>query len=315
MATAEAQQIHQAPPSAAPVRGRVSGLAGGHRTALVVLLGPFLALLLVFQILPLLLMLRNSTLSYTLLNPARTTFVGLDNYTDIFTSSSAGQSVLVTLGFCVGLVVLIVPTSLLMAVFLNGRLPARALIRTIIYLPVITSLVVVATMWQFLLDPTSGPVNSLSRALGLGTHSFLTEQATALITLIVIGVWQQFGFATVLFLAGLQGIPEDVLEAARVDGASTARLLWYIIVPLLSRTTLFVVVVMTIFGLQAFAQAFVITNGGPGGQTNFLVYNIYKTAFMLQKPGLASALSVILLGLALLFSLVQMRLLRSRWSY
>jgi len=128
-------------------------------------------------------------------------------------------------------------------------------------------------------------------------------------------LWQQVGFAAVLFLAGLQNIPEDVVEAARLDGASRWQQVWHITVPLMGRTTMFVVVTMTVFSLQSFAPAFVMTSGGPNYSTNFIVYQIYESAFSLQNPAEASAISVALTVIALLISGVQMRLLRTRWDY
>src|SRR5690606_2501560 len=123
------------------------------------------------------------------------------------------------------------------------------------------------------------------------------------------------GLAAVLFLGGLQGIPEEVQEASVVDGAGALRRLVHITVPLVSRTTLLVVIVMTVFALQAFAPAMLMTGGGPAGTTNLITYHIYRTAFYLQQPGVASAISIIVLLFALTVSLIQMRLLRTRWNY
>ena len=217
--------------------------------------------------------------------------------------------------FAAGVVVTVVPLAFLLALYLNGKVAARGLIRTIVFLPVVTSVVVVATMWTFLLNPANGLINSLLMAMHLGRHDFLTDASEALPTLVGVMLWQQLGFATVLFIGGLQSIPDHIDEAATVDGASALQRSWYITLPLLSRTILFVVVIMTVFALQAFAPALIMTGGGPEGSTDFVVYNIYETAFSLQDPGLASAMSLMLLVLVLGISLLQMRLLRTRWSY
>ena len=287
------------------------------RTVLAALcfVGPFLAFLIMFQYWPLVRMAIDSTYSYPLLNPSDREFVGLANYLTVFTDPYIQQSFIVTFLFSIGVVVTIIPCSFLLAVYLNGKLPARALVRTIIFLPVVTSSVVVATMWTFLLDPTNGLVNVALAALGIGRFEFLTSTTQALPALIVMTLWQQLGFATVLFLAGLQGISKEMEDAARVDGATARQRLVYVTIPLLSRTTLFVVVIITVFSLQAFAPALIMTSGGPQGTTNFVVYNLYETAFSLQQPGLASAISAVLLFIVLLISLVQMRLLRTRWNY
>jgi multiple sugar transport system permease protein len=277
-------------------------------------LTPFLALLLVFQYVPLVYMARNSFFQYSLFNPGDASFVGVQNYIDVFTDPDIVQSLIVTLIFIVGLVVLVIPISFLLAVYLNGRLPARALVRVMVFLPVVTSAVVVATLWTFLLNET-GLINALLHTVGIPTQGFLTDKSQALPALIVMSVWQQVGLATVLFIGGLQGIPPELLEAAQVDGATGWQRMTRVTLPLVSRSTMFIVVMMTVFGLQAFAPAYVMTGGAPNGTTNLVIYQIYKMAFQLQQPGPASALSIVVLAFAVIVSLVQMRLLRSRWNY
>ncbi len=286
-----------------------------HAAAVVAFVGPFLLLLVMFQYVPVLTMLRDSLYSYTLLNPDRRFFVGFENYITLFTDPDRRQSFAVTFGFATVVVAIIVPLSFLLAVYLNGRLPARALVRTIIFLPVVTSAVVIATMWTFLLDPGNGLVNAMLRSVGLAKLEFLTSKTQALPSIVLVVVWQQLGFATVLFLSGLQAIPREVEDVARVDGASPAQIVWYVTLPLLARTTLFVVVIMTVFCLQVFAPALIMTGGGPEGTTNFIAYDIYQQAFSFQQPGLASAISVVFMLIVMLISVVQMRLLRTRWNY
>jgi multiple sugar transport system permease protein len=299
---------------AAVSRGRKSATARRDLLAATGFLAPFLILLIIFQYIPLFVLARNSLYDYTLFNPDAAVFVGLDNFVTAFTDPATVQSLLVTLLFVVGMVVIVVPVAFLFAVYLNGRLPARALFRTMIFLPVVTSSVVVATMFVFMLAQ-NGLVNSVLQSVGLPPMPFLTDPAFALPSIILMSVWQQVGLAAVLFLGGLQAIPDDVVEAAVVDGAGPVRRMFSITIPLLSRTTLLVVVVMTVFALQAFAPALLMTSGGPVGTTNLVMYHIYRTAFYLQQPGVASAISIIVLLFALLISLIQMRLLRTRWNY
>jgi ABC-type sugar transport system permease subunit len=239
----------------------------------------------------------------------------LGNYIDMFGDPDRRQSFLVTFGFAAGVVCTVIPVSFLVAVYLNGQLPARAIVRAVVFLPVVTSAVVIATMWVFLFDPTNGLVNSAFSLLGLPRLSFLTSKTQALPSIVFMMLWQQTGFATVLFLSGLQGIPGDLEDAARVDGCSAWQRLRHVVVPLLSRTTVFVVVIMTVFSLQAFAPALIMTGGGPEGTTNFIAFDIYELAFSLQQPGLASAESAVFMVLVLGISLAQMRLLRTRWNY
>lgn len=278
-------------------------------------LAPFMILLLVFQYVPLLVMARNSVYDYSLLNPAAAKFVGLRNFTDMIDYDDAAVSFGVTFLFALGVVVFVIPVAFSLALFLNSKLPARGLVRTMIMLPVVTSSVVVATMWSFLLDPSNGLINGVLNIVGIGNQPFLTSTSQALPALIAMTLWQQVGFGAILFLAGLQGLPVELTEAARIDGATRRQVLWNVTIPLLSRTTLFVVVIMTVFSLQAFAPAFLMTQGGPQDSTNLIVYHIYNSAFIMQQAGYASALSVALLLVVLAISMAQMALLRSRWNY
>jgi multiple sugar transport system permease protein/sn-glycerol 3-phosphate transport system permease protein len=303
--------------SIAPAKGRKPVTSRQKRDRLFAagFLAPFMILLLVFQYVPLLLMARNSVFDYSLLNPAAEKFVGLRNFTDMIEYEDAGTSFGITFLFALGVVAFVIPIAFALALFLNSKLPARGLVRTMIMLPVVTSTVVVSTMWSFLLDPSNGLFNGVLNLVGIGNQPFLTSTTQALPALIGMTLWQQVGFGTILFLGGLQGLPGDLSEAARIDGATRWQVLCNITIPLLSRTTLFVVVIMTVFSLQAFAPAFLMTQGGPQESTNLIVYHIYNSAFIMQQAGYASALSVALLVVVLLISMAQMALLRSRWNY
>lgn len=278
-------------------------------------LSPFMLLLAVFMVLPLALMTWDSFFSYSLLNPAARKFVGLGNYVRIFTDPATRNSFFVTLLFAAGVVAAICPIGLGIALFLNARLPARGLFRTIVLLPTVTSAVVVSTMWTFILHPSNGLLNAALRPLGLGPFDYLTSTTEALPSLIMVMVWQQVGLAAVVFLAGLQGIPDDIYDAARIDGASPLLQFTSITLPLLSRTTFFVVLMMIVFSLQAFAPVYLLTGGGPLGTTNLIVHHIYVTAFSFQAPGFASAICIALIAIALAISGLQTRFMRSQWSY
>jgi ABC-type sugar transport system permease subunit len=212
------------------------------------------------------------------------------------------------------MVVLIVPIAFLLANYLNQALPARGLLRTAVFLPVVTSSVVVATLWNFMLA-NEGLVNAFLKLFGLGPFPFLTDSTLALPSIIVMSVWQQVGLATILYLGGLQSIPGDIVEASLLDGAGPVKRTMLVTIPLLARTTVMVLVLMTVFALQSFTPAYVMTQGAPDGTTNLFVYQIYKTAFTLQEPGYASAMSLLLLVGAITISLIQLRLLRTRWDY
>lgn len=276
---------------------------------------PFLLFLLLFQYVPIGMLVRSSFYDYTLINPNDQEFVGFGQYVRLFTDPSTSSVFWSTLAFAAGVVLLVVPIGFLLAVFLNGRFSGRGIVRTIVFLPVVTSIVVTSTMWLFMLTTNGGLVNSAITGLGLPPVSFLTNVPLALVSIIVMSAWQQVGFAAVLFLTGLQSVPDDVIEAARVDGAGRFRLVTQIVVPLISRTTLFVVITMTVFSLQAFAPAFLMTSGGPQNSTNLIVFAIYNAAFKLQDPGFASAMAVALMIAALALSGIQSLFLRTKWSY
>lgn len=292
------------------------GLLNGRRrdTTLtaVACLTPFLILLGIFQYFAIGLMIRNSLYSYSLLNAGFSKFVGFANYTEIFHDHLAMQSIEVTLLFALGVVVTQVPLGLGLALLLNMRRRGAPLLRSIVFVPVVTSVVVVTTMWTFIYAPSSGLANSALHALHLPEFKYLTTPHQALPALVIMTLWEEVGFSMMLFLAGLQSIPTEYEEAAAVDGAGPWTRFWKIILPLLNRTTVLVVVVSTIFALQAFTQSYIMTQGGPDGATNFMVYNIYTDAFNLGNPGYASALSVVLLVIIILVSAIQMRALRGR---
>lgn len=277
-------------------------------------LAPFLVLLILFQYVPLALLARNSLHDYSLYDPDASVFVGAGNYVDIFTDPDTINSFAVTAAFAIGSLLVTVPLGLALAMFLNTKLPGRAVIRTMVFLPVITSTVVASTLFQMLLG-NPGLVNQMLASAGIPPLPFLTSEALALPSLVVMASWQQIGLAAVLFLGGLQAVPHELLEASRVDGASGARTFFQVVLPLLSRSTLLVVVLVTTFSLQVFAPPLLMTQGGPDGSTNFVVYHLYRTAFLLQSPGTASAIAIVLLLIAVTIALLQSLLLRTRWNY
>lgn len=298
-----------------PQRGRVRHRLLRGRSDLgrgLLLLLPFVGALILFQYLAIGLVVRNSFYSYSLLTPGRATFVGLGNYRYLFSDPQAAQSIEVTVLFAVGSVVTQVPIGLALAVMLNRQGPVSTVLRAIVFSPVVSSVVVVSTMWTFIFDPQEGLANGLLHTIGLPGLSYLTSQHQALGSLIVMTLWEQVGFSMVLYLAGLQAIPVEFEEAAVIDGAGSWRRFFEIILPLLRRTSALVVVTATVFAFQAFAQAFIMTSGGPNGATNFLAYDIYTNAFTNSDPGYGSTLSVVLLLLVLVVSLWEFRLLRSK---
>jgi len=233
-------------------------------------------------------------------------FVGLDNYARVFTDPNILRSMLNTLIYAAIFTPVAVVVSLLLALALNvPRLPLRGPLRTWLFLPFIVSLAVAAFAWQYLLDPQVGLLNYWLQGLGIRIGNLFHDPLLAMPTVALIAVWKSAPFYMIVFLAGLQDIPESLYEAATVDGANAWRRFRSITLPLLGNTTGFVLVVATIAALQAFDQIYILTSGGPYRSTQTVVLQIYTSGFKDLELGFASALSYVLLVATLLMGLVQ----------
>ncbi|MFF9563794.1 carbohydrate ABC transporter permease [Leifsonia sp. NPDC014704] len=235
-------------------------------------------------------------------------WVGVDNYVQVFTD----PRVLATLGNTALYTVLFTPTALIAALLLallltNRRLLGRGFFRTALFLPFIVSLAVAAFAWTYLLDPQVGLLNYWLRSVGIQLGNVLQDPALAMPTVVLVAIWKSFGFYMVIFIAGLQEIPESLYEAAKIDGAGAWRRFVSITLPQLSNTLAFVVVFAMIAALQAFDQIYVMTGGGPYRSTQTVVMEIYQEGFKKLDLGLATALSYVLLAATLILSLIQFR--------
>lgn len=246
---------------------------------------------------------------------AADTWAGLDNYRRAFDDGRVWHSFWVTLVFATGTTVGSIVIGLLLALLLDQRLPGRIALRSILLFPYMISFVIVGLMWRNILDPYVGVLNGVLLDLGLPQQFWLTSYDAALPTIIGITVWQAMGYNMVLFLAGLQGIPREYYEAARVDGASGVRLFFNITLPLLAPTTLFVSVIGVIGSLQAFAQPYIITQGGPADATNLYVFHVFNAGFGQLDFGYASALAFLMFVVILLLTVVQLRAGRDNVEY
>ncbi len=254
-------------------------------------------------------------------------FVGFDNYRDLFSGSQAGglfrTALRNTLVFALAVLPLNLVITLPLAVFIESiHERVKAIFRTIYFLPTVTSLVAVSLVWGVIYDPTYGLLNLVLRGLGLKGVAWLTDPRTtllgiplAMICLIVTYVWQDMGYNLVIFIAGLQGIPEVFHEAARVDGANAWQRFWYVTLPLLRSTLSFVVVMTMLSSWQVFVIFYVMTRGGPNNATRTLVLHIYEIAFRHQEMGMAATIAMVLFVLIMVTTLVQMRFLRREWEY
>lgn len=272
-------------------------------------LGPFLVLLVVFRLIPIAEVVLTSLQQFNLLRPDDRTFIGADNFVRLASDYRFLKSMRVSATFVIGMLVLQIPLALALAMALRGSQRGIRRIRTIVFSPVTMSIVVVTAIWRLLLDPANGIFNGVLERLGFEGLDFITSTSQALPSLMLMIIWYQIGFTMILFVAGLQAIPTVYAEAAAVDGAGPWQRFRFVTLPLLSRTTVFVVVIITIFSFQQFAPAYVMTRGGPSDSTLFVVYYLYQQAFSFLDPGYASAIAVVFLATVLVVSLLQRRLL------
>jgi multiple sugar transport system permease protein len=248
---------------------------------------------------------------WSIIEPDRP-FVGLRNYQDMVTDKDFLQSVVNTFYFTGVSVPITMAIGLLIALLLNLPLRARGIIRTLYFLPVVTPFVVVSIIWKWLYNGDFGLFNFYLLKLHLIDDPllFLADRNLAMPSVILMSIWSGVGFSMVIYLAALQAIPEELYEAARVDGASRWAQLRYVTVPMLRPTTLFLLVIGIISSMQVFTQIFVMTSGGPVGRTTTVVYFIYTAAFKFYEFGYASTLAFGLFALVFVFTLIQLYLFR-----
>ena len=240
---------------------------------------------------------------------------GLDNYLDALRDPRVRHSFWVTALFAVGTTVGNIVIGLGLALLLDRPLRGRVVFRSLLFFPYMTSFVIVALMWKNILDPYVGILNRLLLEFGLPQQYWLTSYTWALPAIIGITVWHGMGYTMVLFLAGLQGIPQDYYDAAKVDGADSWSLFRHITLPLLAPTTLFVSVIGIITSLQDFAQPYIITGGGPADATRLYVYHVFESGFGQLDFGYASALAFLMFLVILVLTVAQLRLGRRGIEY
>ena len=269
---------------------------------------PMLSLFVVFKFYPMLQAFWLSLNDYDLLSPPK--FVGLRNYTSLLADplfrQSAGATAYYVLGVCVPLWVL----SLGLALVFNQAIPAKSFFRLAYFMPVIMPAIVVAIIWKFMYHPY-GLVNTTLQAVGLPRIDWLADSTAVMPAFILAGEWRLIPYFMIIYLAGLQGIPQEYYEAAAIDGASAIQRFFTITLPLLRPTTVLVIVVSVILTSKVFVNALVITNGGPNGATRVLPLFIYQNGFTFFKMGVASAASMFLLLVLMVFTVIQLRLFAS----
>lgn len=235
------------------------------------------------------------------------TFVGMANYARIFSDDSVVHALGVTLILAIAIVVLQLALGLFLAVLVNQRRrnSTRVFFRTAFYLPLLASTAAVSIFMGYLFDYKFGVVNYYLGLLSIPNIPWLTSPIGAMVTMVLVSVWQQTGFTFVLFVAALMSVPTDVLEAAQVDGAGPLRTLFRIKIPLISPTILFATVVAMINAIQLFDQPYIMTSGGPGDATTTATIVMYRSAFQNLQFGFGSAIAILLLVVILAITGIQ----------
>lgn len=266
---------------------------------------PTLVIIFVFRFYPMLQAFYISTTDFDLIKSPE--FVGLYNFMDLLKDPLFLNSARVSLTYVVFSVVPTWIISLGLAILFNRHIRFKNFIRSAVFMPVIMPAVVMALVWTFMYHQ-QGVVNVILGWLHLSPVPWLRSSSTALWAVILIGVWRASPYFMVIFLAGLQAIPEDFMDAAQIDGANSWQAFWYVTFPLLKPTTLLVMVMSIITAMKVFAVPLIMTNGGPANSTRVLPLFIYQTAFEFFDMGRASAMSVFLFAAVMIFTVFQIRI-------
>lgn len=287
----------------------------GPRQQEFLMLLPACLIVAVFLLLPFIMSFPISMTNQRLI-PRPTLFVGFRNYVTVLTDPVFWQALWNVTRFTIMVVPLQCGFALAMALLINQKIPGRNFFRGALFLPAITSMTVVCVIWGTLFQFPTGPLNQILSAITFGMAGpvdWLGDTRSSMFAIVLLSAWQAYGFQMVVYLAGLQGIPNDLYEAARLDGAKTA---WqrfrHVTMPGLRQTNIFVLIITTIQAFKLFTQINILTQGGPRDSTNTVVQYMYNVGFVGQKLGVASAVAIILFFIVLAISMLQRYFLRDR---
>ena len=279
-----------------------SNINKNDKFAALIFILPALLGTLIFIVIPVIFSFSLSFVNWDLLSPM--SFAGLNNYKDVLTDSSFLQVLSNTFVFAISTSVFAVIIPLILACILNTKIRGSNFYKTAYFLPFITPMIVIAIVWQWIFDPNIGLLNQLFHL----NIKWLYDVRFAMPALIAVSVWKLIGYNMIIFLSGLSAINQEVLEAAKIDGANAWQTFKNVTVPLLSPTIFFVIVITTISSFQVFDLIYIMTEGGPDNSTMVMVYSIYKYAFEFFDVGKASAIAYILFGIIFVLVLCQWKL-------
>lgn len=265
----------------------------------------------IFKLYPLVSGLQMSLLRWDGIEEPR--YIGLRNFEKILSDPMTGTVLMNNVHYAVGTVVGKIVLSLLLAILLHQALKGRTFYRTSLFMPVVMSFVVVGVLWSWLFNPQFGLINSFLRGLGLEflVQDWLGDAAVALNSLILVDIWKWYGFHMVIFLAGLQSIPDELYEAARIDGASVWQQFRHVTLPMLQPVMIVNVTISVMGAFNVFDIPFIMTAGGPANATNVMALHIYIRGFKFYRFGFSAALSYVLLVIVTLVAAIQLRLMTS----
>ena len=279
------------------------------------LLGPAIILILIFLIGPLFSVLGLSFTNYQL-GAKSFEWIGGENFIELARDKNFWRSLTNTTLYTIVVVPVSVALGLGVALLIESQNSFKVFYRTVFFLPVMATLIAMAISWQFMLHPNFGIANLALKWLGFSGYNWLKTDSLALWVIAVIGIWNQFGFNMVLFLAGLSSIPKYLYDAAQMDGASHAIDRFRLVtLPMLGPVMLFVVMITAIRSFQVFDTVAVLTKGGPNKSTEVMLYTMYAEGFEFFRSGYASAITIIFLAIVLVLTLIKMRFLEKRIHY
>jgi multiple sugar transport system permease protein len=281
-----------------------------HGRTAALFIAPSFIPLVFFLILPMFAAVALSFSSWDLLSPPH--WIGFVNFQELMHDKVFHNALKNTLIFIAGYLPLVYFLGLSAALALDRKFRGSSMLRAAYFLPVITSWVVVALLWKWILNPNGGLVNSALAAIGIQGPGWWTSKSWSMISVIIPSAWKDLGYVMLILLAGLQSIPPEYKEAAAIDGASKRQILFRITLPLLTPASFFILVVSLINNFQVFDQIYVMTQGGPEGSTSVVVQQIVKNSFDYGHMGYASAMSMVLFSIILVITAIQIRL-QKKW--
>ena len=266
---------------------------------------PALVLLFIFLFIPFFMTVGYSFTNYNILKPDRMEFVGIKNFIRLTQDTVFLKSIVNTFVFVILVVPLQVCLALGLALLINRKMKGISIYILAFFAPTVLSLVVVSILWTYIYNPNNGLLNSLLGSVGIGPFKFLNDPKTAMLCIVILSAWQGCGFQMMIFLSGLQDIPQYLYEAAAVDGATKWHQFWHITIPGLKNITVFISLSIVVSAFQLIIQPMMMTAGGPQNSTMTIVYEIYQTGFKYNKMGYGSAMALVFTVMVLILTLIQ----------